>query len=173
MCGVDLTDNRPASAFWLHWRIASTIVCDRRNLFRIQSKSGANKMARSKNPISVIFSMTLLGTFVSVVVRFAYSAYIIVQSGESLASVSVKLLLIDVMELHRFALYGAGGGATLGIILVLVDLLRSGGQAEDYSWKYKEVVNPFYEDEVKAQRMEIGDRYQKEHPPKGQNGDTK
>jgi uncharacterized membrane protein len=130
-------------------------------------------MARSKHPISVIFSMALLGALVSAVVRFAYSAYIIVQAGETLTSTTLKLLLIDVMELHRFALYGAGGGAILGIILVLVDLLRYGGQAEDYARKDTEDFQPFAEDEVKARRMEIGDRYQKEHPPKGQNGDTK
>ncbi len=129
-------------------------------------------MTRSKNPVFVIFSMTLLGTVVSAVIRFAYSAYIVVQAGDSLTSVPLKLLLIDVMELHRFALYGAGGGAIFGIILVLVDLLRYGGQAEDYSRKNTEVVRPFVEDEVKARRMEIGDRYQKEHPPKGQDGDT-
>ncbi len=130
-------------------------------------------MARSKNFVSVVFSMNLLGAFVSVVVRFAYTAYIIVQEGETLTSISLKLLLVDVMELHRFALYGAGGGAIFGIILVLVDLLRHGGQPEDYTWKNREVVKQFYEDEVKARRMEIGDRYQKEHPPKGQNDDTK
>ena len=130
-------------------------------------------MARSKNFVSVVFSMTLLGAFVSVVVRFAYTAYIIVQAGETLTSISLKLLLVDVMALHRFALYGAGGGAIFGIILVLVDLLRHGGQAEDYARKDTEDFQPFAEDEVKARRMEIGDRYQKEHPPKGQNGDTK
>ena len=130
-------------------------------------------MARSKNFVSVVFSMTLLGAFVSVVVRFAYTAYIIVQAGETLTSISLKLLLVDVMEFHRFALYGAGGGAIFGIILVLVDLLRHGGQAEDYARKDTEDFQPFAEDEVKARRMEIGDRYQKEHPPKGQNGDTK
>ena len=130
-------------------------------------------MARSKNPVSVVFSMTLLGAFVSAVVRFAYSAYIIVQAGETLTSVSLKLLLIDVMELHRFALYGAGGGAVFGIALVLVDLLRYGGQAKDDSWKNTEGVKSFAEDEVKARRMEIGERYQKEHSPKGQNGDTR
>ena len=78
-------------------------------------------MAGSKNPVSVIFSMTLLGALVSAVVRFAYSAYIIVQAGESLNSIPLELLLVDVMALHRFALYGSVGGAILGIILVLVD----------------------------------------------------
>ena len=133
----------------------------------------ANKVAGSKNPVSVIFSMTLLGALVSAVVRFAYSAYIIVQAGESLNSIPLELLFVDVMALHRFALYGAGGGAILGIILVLVDLLRYGGQVEDYASKDTEDYQLFAEDEVKARRMEIGDRYQKEHPPKGQNGNTK
>ena len=130
-------------------------------------------MVRAKNPISVFFSMTLLGALVSAVVRFAYSAYIIAQAGESLNSIPVNLLLIDVMELHRFALYGAGGGAIFGITLVLIDLVRFGGQAETYSWKHTDVVKAFAEDEVKARRMEIGDRYQKENPQKRQDSDTK
>jgi hypothetical protein len=130
-------------------------------------------MARSKNPVSVIFSLTLLGALVSAGVRFAYSAYMIVQAGETLTSVPLELLLMDVMALHRFALYGAGGGAVLGVALVLVDLLRYGGQAEGGPWKSTEVVNPFAKDEVKARRMEIGDQYQKEHPPKGQGGDIR
>ena len=129
-------------------------------------------MVRSRKPVSVIFSMILLGALVSAGVRFAYSAYIIVQAGESLTSVPLELLLMDVMALHRFALYGAGGGAIFGIALVLVDLLRNGGHAEGGSWKSPEVVKPFAKDEVKARRMEIGDHYQKEHPPKGQDGDT-
>ena len=61
-------------------------------------------MSRSKNPISAIFSMTLVGALLSAIVRFAYLAYIIVQKGESLNAVPVKRLLIDVMELHIFAL---------------------------------------------------------------------
>ncbi len=130
-------------------------------------------MARSKNPVSVIFSLTLLGALVSAGVRFAYSAYMIVQAGETLTSVPLELLLMDVMALHRFALYGAGGGAVLGVALVLVDLLRYGGQAEGGSWKGTEVVNPFARDEVKARRMEIGDHYQKQHPPKEQDGDAR
>ncbi len=130
-------------------------------------------MSRSKNPITVIFSMALLGTLLCVIARFGYVAYIIVQADESLNSLPLELLFIDVMELHYFALYGAGGGVIFGIILVLVDLLRYGGQAEDYSWKNSEDSQPFAEDQVKAHRMEIGDRYQKEHPPKGQNGNTK
>jgi len=128
-------------------------------------------MTRSKNPVFVI--MTLLGTLVSAVIRFAYSAYIVVQAGDSLTSVPLKLLLMDVMELHRFALYGAGGGAIFGIILVLVDLLRYGGQTAGGTWKNTEAVNPFAGDEVKARRMEIGDRYRKEHPPKGQDGEIR
>jgi hypothetical protein len=130
-------------------------------------------MARSKNPVFVIFSMTLLGALLSAVVRFGYSTYLIVQAGESLTSVPVELLLIDVMELHRFALYGAGGGVILGIIFVLIDLSRYGGQSEHVTWKTKEEFKPFAEDEVKARRMEIGDRFLKEQPPTGENSDTK
>ena len=119
-------------------------------------------MARSKHPVLVIVSMTLIGALVTALARFAYLAYIIVQAGESLGSVPVKILLIDVMELHWFAIYGAVGGALFGIVLVVLDLARYGGQSEELSWKARETVSPFVGDEVKARRMEVGDRFLKE-----------
>ncbi len=130
-------------------------------------------MSRSRNPISAIFSMTLVGALLSAIVRFAYLAYIIVQTGESLNAVPVKQLLIDAMELHMFALYGAGGGAILGIIFVLVDWFRGGARSEDYTSTNRPEINPFMKDDVKARRMEIGDRYLKDHPPDGRGDDTK
>lgn len=132
----------------------------------------ATQMTRFKNPAFVIFYMVLLGALASVVVRFAYCAYVFLQVGESLTSVSVKLLLIDVMELHRFALYGVGGGVVLGVILVLVDLLRYPGRSEQYTWRATEDLNPYVKDEVKARRMQTGDRFLKEHQGKRQNGDA-
>lgn len=130
-------------------------------------------MASAKNPFSVIVTMLLLGAFLSAVARFAYVAYVIVQAGKALDSVPLELLLTDVMELHWFALYGAGGGAVFGIVLVLVDRLRYGGQGEDHSRKVREDVDPFAGDEVKLRRMEMGDRYLKDHPPPDQNDNTK
>lgn len=128
-------------------------------------------MARSKNPFFVILSMIFLGVLIAVLARFSYSAYVIVQAGESLRAVPLNLLLVDVMGLHRFALYGAGGGAVFGVVLVLVDLVRYRGRAEDYTWKRREVIKPFAEDEVKARRMEIGDQYLKEQSSKGRDDD--
>ena len=130
-------------------------------------------MARPKNPFVTVFTLALIGAIVCAVVRFAYVAHILVQSGESLTSITLKLLLIDVMELHVFALYGAVGGAILGVLLALIDLLRYGGQAEELSWKESGDINPFAKDEVKARRMEAGDRYLDEHSPKGRGGDNK
>ena len=130
-------------------------------------------MASAKNPFSVIVTMLFLGAFLSAVARFAYVACVIVQAGKALDSVPLELLLIDVMELHWFALYGAGGGAVFGIVLVLVDRLRYGGQGEDRSRKVREDVDPFAGDEVKLRRMEMGDRYLKDHPPSDQNDNTK
>ena len=130
-------------------------------------------MSRSKTPIRAIFSMILVGALLSAIVRFAYLAYIIVQTGESLNADPVKVLLIDVMELHMFALYGAGGGAILGIIFVLVDWFRDGERSEDYTSTDRPEINPFMKDDVKARRMEIGDRYLKDHPTDGHGNDTK
>ncbi len=90
-----------------------------------------------------------------------------------MSAVPLELLLIDIMELHRFVVFGAGGGAIFGVVLVLVGLLRYGGQGEDESWQNKAGVNPIADDEVKARRMELGDRYLKEHPPEDPKDDTK
>lgn len=109
--------------------------------------------------------MTILGALVTALARFAYLAYILIDSGESLTSVSLDVLLVDVMELHWVAGYGALGGAVLGIVLVLIDLIRRGGRSDDYSWKSIEDFKPFTEDKVKAHRMETGDRFLKENPP--------
>lgn len=131
-------------------------------------------MHRRKNPVVVILFLVLVGALLTAIVRFGYFAHLIVQAGESesLTSVPLDVLLLEVMELHRGAIYGAVGGAILGIILVLVDLLRYGGRGEEYTWSARdEEINPFAEDEVKARRMKMGDRYLKEHGSKGQKGD--
>lgn len=91
-------------------------------------------MARSRNPVNAIVSMALLVAVVTVAVRFAYLAYIIVQAGESLRSVPITVLLMDVMGLHWFALYGAVAGGVFGGVLVLVDKLRNGGGEDELSW---------------------------------------
>jgi hypothetical protein len=129
-------------------------------------------MSRSKNPVVAILSLTILGALVTAIARFAYLAYILIESGESLTSVSLDVLLVDVMELHWAAVYGAAGGAILGVILVLVDLIRYGGRTDDYSWKDMEDFKPFTEDKVKAHRMDAGDRYLKEHPQKDRDGES-
>lgn len=129
-------------------------------------------MPQSKNPFLVILSMLFLGVIVCVIARFSYAAYVIAPVGESLGSVPAKVLLVDVMELDRFALYGAGGGLALGLVLVIVDLLRYGGRGDDLAWKSRLDIDPFAADEVKARRMEVGDRYLKEQVGTGQ-GDGK
>ena len=75
-------------------------------------------MARSRNPVVVIVTMALLGAVVCAIFRFAFVAYIISQAGESLRAVPLNVLLMGLMELHRFAVYGAAGGAILGVVLV-------------------------------------------------------
>jgi len=130
-------------------------------------------MSRSTSPIAVIVTMALVGTVACAIVRFAYSAYVITQEGVALTSVPLELLLVDVMELPRFSLYGLVGGTVFGIILALTNLLRWGARDDDYAWRRRVDIDPDADDEVKARRMEIGDRYLHEHPPKDQKGDAK
>ena len=126
-------------------------------------------MTRSRNTVVAIVSMALLVAVVTVAIRFSYLAYIIVQAGESLGSVPVRVLLLDVMGLHWFALYGAVAGGVFGAVLVVVDRLRYDGREEDLSWSPRGEIRPFAEDAVKARRMEMGERYGKERESGGGN----
>ena len=130
-------------------------------------------MVRTRSPIAVIVTMALLGTVVSAIGRFAYSAYVISQEGIGLSAVPLQPLLRDVMELHWFALYGVVGGTVFGIVLVLVDLLRASGRDDGDAWRWRVDIDPDADDEVKVRRMEIGDRYLKEHPPRDQKSDIR
>jgi hypothetical protein len=119
-------------------------------------------MARSKSPVSVLLTMLLVGALVGVLARFVYGAYVIYQAGESLRSIPPTALLMDVMQLHWFALYGAGAGAVFGVVLVLIDWLRHGNGEDALGWQTREVVKPFAEDGVKARRMAVGERFLEE-----------
>ena len=57
-----------------------------------------------------------LGALVTVVVVAALRGYVLVSNGRSLSEVPIQILLLDVMELPKFALLGAIGGLTLGVL---------------------------------------------------------
>ena len=103
--------------------------------------------------------MTLVGALVGIVARFVYSAYVIGEAGESLGSTPPAPLLLDVMEIHWFALYGAAVGVVLGVVFILTDFLRSGEAGHDRISSSGEEISPLAEDKVKAHRMALGERY--------------
>ena len=128
-------------------------------------------MSRRKNPIVSILSLAIVGAMLTAIVQFGVYAHRILKAGESLTSVPLDVLLFEVMSLQRGAVYGAAGGAILGVVLAIVDLLRYGGRGEDYTWTARdEGVNPFADDEVKARRMKMGDQYLKERDAKDGKG---
>lgn len=118
-------------------------------------------MAKPRNTFSVLLTMGLVGALLGIIARFAYGAYVIVQAGESLRSIPPTPLLFEVMEIHWYALYGAGVGAILGVLLIILDVLRPGTD-EPLTWGAREVIDPFAEDAVKSRRMAAGDRYLQE-----------
>ena len=123
-------------------------------------------MARTRSPIAVIVTMSLLGAVVGAIARFAFGAYVVSQEGMALSDVALELLLLDVLGLHWFAIYGLVGGGIFGVVLVLVDVLRYGARDHGYVPQNQVDIDPLADDKVKARRMEIGDRYVKENPPK-------
>jgi len=108
--------------------------------------------------LTVIVSLALLGAVLSAVVRFGYLAHVIVDRGASLDSVSFLTLTIEVMELHITALYGAVGGAALGLTIVLIDIVRF-GRREPLTWHEMEVGQPGADDLIKSTRAKAAEEY--------------
>ena len=119
-------------------------------------------MARSRNPVAAFLTMALVGALVGIIARFVYGAYVITEAGESLRSIPPTPLLFEVMEIHWYALYGAGVGAVLGVMIIVIDTLRYGAGEDEPEWRPREVIKPFAEDAVKSRRMEAGSRYLEE-----------
>jgi hypothetical protein len=119
-------------------------------------------MVRAKSPVSAFLTMALLGALVGILGRFAYSSYVITRAGESLGSIPPTPLLVDVMKIHWFALYGVVAGATLGVLFILVDFLRAASGEQNPASSSREELNPLAEDKVKAQRMALGERFLEE-----------
>lgn len=108
--------------------------------------------------LKVIVSLALLGAVLTGVVRFGYLAHVIVERGASLDSVPFLTLTNEVMRLHVAALYGAAGGALLGAIIVLVDIVRFGAR-EPLRWHGREVGQPGADDLIKSSGARVADEY--------------
>lgn len=72
--------------------------------------------------IMMIVLMSLIGGFLLAFVMFFYRAYILASSGADLNKVPLPSMLLDVMELDRYAMYGASAGAVVGVAWVISSL---------------------------------------------------
>jgi len=111
-----------------------------------------------KHILSVIV-WTFIGGIVAAAVIFVDRAYILARSGFTLTSVPFPSLILDVMELPKWALLGAVGGAIFGILLKLPAMSRWLWRKEQ---KPKEIdLIPFKDpdDVIKALRKEKAEQY--------------
>lgn len=63
-----------------------------------------------------LFGWVLAGALLAIAGRFGYTTFVIINQGGTLAGAPVIPLLLEVMELHRYAGYGALGGFGFGLI---------------------------------------------------------
>ena len=113
---------------------------------------------RSRRPLVAVLSLAFLGALASGIARYAYLADILVDAGVNLDTVPFATIAIEVMELPRFALYGAAGGAVVGVLLALLDLLRS-GRKPDYTWAEREVSSAGADELIKRRKAQAADEY--------------
>ncbi len=73
--------------------------------------------------LMMVVLMSLIGGFLSAFVMFFYRAYILSSSGANLDKVPLPTMLLDVMELDRYAVYGLAGGAVVGMCWAISSLL--------------------------------------------------
>jgi len=73
--------------------------------------------------LMMIVLMSLIGGFLSAFAMFFYRAYILASSGANLDKVPLPTMLLDVMELDRYAIYGLAAGALVGVVWVISSLV--------------------------------------------------
>lgn len=78
--------------------------------------------------VSAIITWTVIGAVAGALsvacIVFLYKMYTLADAGVAPGSVSFGALLIGKMQLHWFAVYGAGGGAVLGFLSLIPEVLR-------------------------------------------------
>ena len=106
-----------------------------------------------------IFVWTFLGGVLTAAVVFADRAYALISSGRGLTDVPLPVLLVNVMELPTWAMYGAMGGAVLSLLFKIPVLFR-------WLWRSKRKTEeveliPFKDadDVIKALRKERAEKY--------------
>ena len=73
--------------------------------------------------LMMIVLMSLIGGFLSAFVMFFYRAYILASSGADLDQVPLPTMLLDVMELDRYAAYGLADGSVVGLAWAISSLV--------------------------------------------------
>jgi hypothetical protein len=71
-----------------------------------------------------ILKWAFCGAFLTVVIVFIYRAYILAAAGYAWDSVSPRAMLLDVMELHTYAMWGGLGFAGFRLLIALPRLIR-------------------------------------------------
>ncbi len=109
---------------------------------QIESSKLGKTMARNAS----VIGWSLAGALITTLAAAAWRAYIIVQGGHSLTAVPPFDMAFRVMELHKFALYGAIGGGLIGLIEKSYRSLRH---------RRRERVVPAYENPMDATDTKI------------------
>lgn len=115
-------------------------------------------MARSGRPLAALLSLAFLGALVGAVGRYAYAMHLINAAGEDPGAVPFRMLAIDLMQLHVYALYGAAAGAVLGLVVVVVDFVFF-RRRSSYDWGEREVASAGADTIIKKRRAMRADAY--------------
>ena len=75
--------------------------------------------------IKILLGLTIVGAVATVLVMFLKQAYTLISNGVPRDRVPVEELLLDVMKLDQFAIYGAIGGAVLAVLILVIQGLSA------------------------------------------------
>jgi len=101
--------------------------------------------------LSRLLLWMLLAALIAAIGRAVWAGFAIVRAGESLSSVPVQALIVDVMELHTAAAWGAAAGFLIAVFVPLPRLLRS-------------AIDRLF---GRAERARIADRWLEENQKRG------
>lgn len=110
------------------------------------------------NALMKVLLWAFLAAFVTACAMFLVRAYILASAGVDLPSVPLARLAFEVMELHRFAAYGAGAGGLLGLASVVLARVRArGSRANPQPILTSEGPDP--DERIRARRAERAKAY--------------
>ena len=110
-------------------------------------------------PIGTFIVFTVFGTLAPALCMFLYYAYDLMSKGITRDLVPPKQLLLQEMGLHTVAIYGAIGGATIGLLVAIYEGVSIWRERRQKVGAVQEDDGPTPDELIRTDQIRIADGY--------------